>query len=120
MRLINNALYVLYQFLYYLQIVIPNGILVILDNYLFSDDQILKNATQGKLDIGMLSVVNAKEESKAAASNTSFVESVLEVLSFLKSGVRVFQHFLSRSNVSHLLIEGKWSNYKMQLDNYPT
>lgn len=81
---------------------------MILDNYLFPDDKILENTTQSKLDIGMLSVVSTKEEAKIAVSNTSFVENILEVLSFLKSGVRVFQHFLSRSNVSHLLIDGKY------------
>lgn len=92
------------------KIIIPNGLLVVIDNYLFQDDQIIKkNITQGKLDIGMLSIVNVKEEAKTLASNTTFIENIMQVLSFLKSGVRVFQHFLSRSNVSHLLVEGKLS-----------
>lgn len=87
---------------------VPNGVLVVLDDYLFPEDGVGKNSTaQNKLDVGMLSVVTAKEENKAVAFNTSFVENVLEVLSFLKSGVRVFQHFLSRSNVSQLLQEGR-------------
>lgn len=89
------------------KVVVPNGLLVVLDNYLFPDEQVLKkNATQGKLDIGMLSVVTAKEEAKTLATNTTFIENIIQVLSFLKSGVRVFQHFLTRSNVSQLLIEG--------------
>lgn len=98
------------------KVIVPNGLLVVIDNYLFPDDQIIKrNTTQGKLDIGMLSVVNVnKEEAKTASietapTNTSFVENIMQVLSFLKSGVRVFQHFLSRSNVSHLLIEGTFN-----------
>ncbi|GJQ66831.1 hypothetical protein Trydic_g7866 [Trypoxylus dichotomus] len=83
---------------------IPNGYLVILDNYLFPDEQtIKKNCTLGKLDVGMLSVVTAKESSKPSVSNTSFIDNVMQVLSILKSGVRVFQHFLSRSNVSRLI-----------------
>lgn len=93
------------------KITVPNGLLIVIDNYLFPDDQIIKkNNTKSKLDIGMLSVVNVKEEGKTlqtAPSNTSFIENIMQVLSFLKSGVRVFQHFLSRSNVSHLLTEGK-------------
>ncbi|XP_018568871.1 uncharacterized protein LOC108909119 [Anoplophora glabripennis] len=85
---------------------VPNGLLVVLDNYLFPEDQLMrKNASQGKLvDISAYSVVTSKEESKAL-SNTTFVENIMEVLSYLKSGVRVFQHFLSRSNVSKLLRE---------------
>lgn len=85
----------------------PNGVLIILDNYLFPEEQALKNTTRSKLDVGMLSIVTAKEENKTTPSNTSFVENVLQVLSFLKSGVRVFQHFLSRSNVSQLLVDGE-------------
>lgn len=87
---------------------IPNGYLIILDNYLFPDEQTArKNCTLGKLDVGMLSVVTTKENSKASASNTSFIDSVMQVLTILKSGVRVFQHFLSRSNVSRLIDDGK-------------
>lgn len=92
------------------KVVVPNGLLVVLDNYLFPDEQVLKkNATQGKLDIGMLSVVTAKEEAKTLATNTTFIDNIIQVLSFLKSGVRVFQHFLTRSNVSQLLTEGAFN-----------
>lgn len=69
----------------------------------------MKNGSQS-LDLGMLSVVAvAKEEGKSAAAtaNGSFVENVLQVLSLLKNGVRVFHHFLSRSNVSQLLVNGE-------------
>lgn len=87
---------------------IPNGYLIILDNYLFPDEQaIKKNCTLGKLDVGMLSVVTAKENPKTSLSNTSFIDNVMQVLSILKSGVRVFQHFLSRSNVSKLIEDGE-------------
>lgn len=87
---------------------IPNGLLVVLDGFLFPDDELMrKNVTsQSKLvDMSTLSV--SKEENKNKL-NASFVDNVLEVLSYLRSGVRVFQHFLSRSNVSKLLQEGKW------------
>lgn len=90
------------------KVAVPNGLLVVLDNYLFADEQpARRNATQAKVvDIGPLSGVTAKGELKNQ-SNITFVENIMEVLSFLKSGVRVFQHFLSRSNVSKLLDEGK-------------
>ncbi|ERL93456.1 hypothetical protein D910_10747, partial [Dendroctonus ponderosae] len=56
---------------------------------------------------GPLSAVLDPKEAGKNQSNTSFVENVMEVLSFLKSRVRVFQHFVSRSNVSRLLREGE-------------
>ncbi|KAL3281719.1 hypothetical protein HHI36_004923 [Cryptolaemus montrouzieri] len=91
------------------KVVVPNGILVVLDNYLFHEEEFMKkNATipVTKLaDISALPLVH-KEDSNHHY-NTTFVENILEVLSFLKSGVRVFQHFLSRSNVSKLLKEGE-------------
>ncbi|CAG9771856.1 unnamed protein product [Ceutorhynchus assimilis] len=100
------------------EIEIPNGILVIVDSYLFDEDEpaISRNVsareapsairplafrTQKPANIGP-SVSNIKSQ-----SNASFVENVMEVLSFLKSRVRVFQHFVSRSNVSGLLKEGE-------------
>lgn len=91
------------------KIQVPNGTLIVLDKYLFpeEEEEPVKNITsQAKL------VDLATEQSTTIAknnhqSNTTFVENVLEVLSFLKSGVRVFQHFLSRSNVSKLLKDGK-------------
>ena len=85
---------------------VPNGLLVVLDNYLFPEEQVAKKSpTQGKL----VDIANfAPSEDAKNQSNTTFVENVMEVLSFLKSGVRVFQHFLSRSNVSKLLEDGSY------------
>lgn len=85
------------------KVAVPNGLLVVLDNYLFPEEQVIKkNATQGKhVNIASFTTNDTKNQ-----FNTTFVENVMEVLSFLKSGVRVFQHFLSRSNVSRLLLEG--------------
>nr|CAD7426879.1 unnamed protein product [Timema monikensis] len=40
-------------------------------------------------------------------STGGFLESVTQVLSFLKSGVKVFRQFLAKSNVSHLLTDGE-------------
>nr|XP_023020959.1 uncharacterized protein LOC111509435 [Leptinotarsa decemlineata] len=88
------------------KVLVPNGLLVVLDNFLFPQEQPIKrNASQGKLS-DVTSFAATKESSKNQ-SNTTFVENIMEVLSFLKSGVRVFQHFLSRSNVSKLLHEDK-------------
>lgn len=89
---------------------VPNGVIVILDNYLFPEERKGKNGSQGNLDLGMLSVVTAKEERKSTGGNGSFVESVLQVLSLLRSGVRVFHHFLSRSNVSQLVMDGEYNH----------
>lgn len=84
---------------------VPNGILMILDNYLFADEQMMKRnaSSQENINVENLSVFNAEEP---ISSKTSFIENVQQVLSFLKSGVRVFQHFLVRSNVSKLLEDG--------------
>lgn len=88
------------------RIEVPNGVLIVIDNYLFVEDQLVKkNASLSNDEPGMLSVITVTDEVKV--SNASFVENIMQVLSFLKSGVRVFQHFLSRSNVSQLLKEGE-------------
>lgn len=93
------------------KVVVPNGILVILDNYLFQENEIAKkNATIPVVklaDISALPLVHKEDTSHNY--NMTFVENILEVLSFLKSGVRVFQHFLSRSNVSRLLKDSKYA-----------
>ncbi|KAF5303168.1 hypothetical protein FQA39_LY10081 [Lamprigera yunnana] len=81
---------------------VPNGVLFILNNYLFTDE-VKKSAGQGKIDAGSHTILKVKEEPHNR--NTTFVDNVLQVLSYLKSGVRVFHHFLSRSNVSKLLQE---------------
>lgn len=86
---------------------VPNGVIIVLDKYLFSDElSIKKNTSQGKLNVSSHTVVTVKEQS-SVQSNTTFIQNVLQVLSYLKSGVRVFQHFLSRSNVSKLLEDGE-------------
>ncbi|CAH1108997.1 unnamed protein product [Psylliodes chrysocephalus] len=104
------------------KVVVPNGILVILDGYLFPQEQDIKqdntvstsstssssaSSSQEKLmDVAATFSASSNENTKNQ-SNTTFVENIMEVLSFLKSGVRVFQHFLSRSNVSNLLLQGE-------------
>lgn len=88
------------------KISVPNGALIILDNYIFWDDHIKRNLTHGKIDTSFQTDEKVKEESKIT-TNVTFLENILQVLSYLKSGVRVFQHFLSRSNVSKLLEDGK-------------
>lgn len=87
---------------------IPNGLLVVLDGFLIPEEEIMKkNVTSSSklMDVSTLPVANEETKKKL---NASFVDNVLEVLSYLRSGVRVFQHFLSRSNVSKLLEEGMY------------
>lgn len=92
---------------------VPNGILIILDNYLFNEKELRKTGTDETVDVGMLSVVNVNQEETAKTTekpiNATFIDNLSQVLSYLKTGVRVFQHFLSRSNVSiaQLLKEGE-------------
>lgn len=105
------------------KIVIPNGLLVVLDNYLFQDDDNINKTTNStttttEQSVTIMkttettstttkSITSKKEQDTKNQFNTTFVENIMEVLSFLKSGVRVFQHFVSRSNVSKLLDESK-------------
>lgn len=86
----------------------PNGVILVLDNYLFGDEQDAKKTPpHTKLDV--TKPIRVKESK--SLGNVSFVDNVLQVLSYLKSGVRVFQHFLSRSNVSKLLEDGEFIVY---------
>nr|CAD7444248.1 unnamed protein product [Timema bartmani] len=103
---------------------VPHGILVILDNYLFPEDMDVTNMTSTPSVVGdsMTGESLVKVTAEAAAENNDvavettappvknstggFLESVTQVLSFLKSGVKVFRQFLAKSNVSHLLMDG--------------
>lgn len=131
-----------------------NGILVVLDKYLFEDDlNFLDKKPTERLDntiderttsapvsekvVTITTMAQVEEVTKPSTipettlttekattttstttpsttttkvvvpRNATFVDNVLQVMSFLKSGVRVFQHFLSRSNVTRLLKEGE-------------
>nr|CAD7590216.1 unnamed protein product [Timema genevievae] len=104
---------------------VPHGILVILDNYLFPEDMDVTNMTSTPSVVGdsMTGESLVKVTAEAAAENNDvavettappvknstggFLESVTQVLSFLKSGVKVFRQFLAKSNVSHLLMDGE-------------
>jgi len=70
------------------------GSLLVLDTFLFADDDI-KIARENSV-LGM-------EQGK----NVTFIDNVMQVLTLLKSGVRVFQHFLNKSNVSNILEKGE-------------
>lgn len=80
---------------------VPHGILVVVDNYLFPEELILGNQSA------------AAEESLVTGTapdnprNITFLENVNQVLSYLKSGVRVFQQLLGNSNISGPLKDGK-------------
>lgn len=86
---------------------IPNGILVVLDGFLIPEDELMKKNVTSQSRLVDMSTLPVTNEENKAKSNATFVDNVLEVLSYLRSGVRVFQHFLSRSNVSKLLQEGR-------------
>ncbi|XP_018321992.1 transforming growth factor-beta-induced protein ig-h3 [Agrilus planipennis] len=91
------------------KVVSPNGVLIVIDSYLFLDkselNEEMKNKTLEK-PAAILPLIKRKEQdSKTPEGTASFMENVLQVLSYLKSGVRVFHHFLSRSNVSKLIKE---------------
>lgn len=121
----------------------PNGLLVVLDDFLFPDVlgtlkndtekdihvkqstetstvsttlpttittevYVVKETKEKKINDGAaaMTVITAKEAPRPR--NVTFIDNVMQVLSLLKSGVRVFQHFLSRSNVSKLLNDGEF------------
>ncbi|KAF7266317.1 hypothetical protein GWI33_020345 [Rhynchophorus ferrugineus] len=103
---------------------LPHGVLLIVDGYLAAErapasrSQTIRTEPEPKQSNVSPSpapspppppptVAPDNEEAAKNQSNTTFVENVMEVLSLLKSRVRVFQHFLSRSNVSRLLNEGE-------------
>ncbi|GLH16155.1 Transforming growth factor-beta-induced protein ig-h3-like Protein [Gryllus bimaculatus] len=109
---------------------VPNGVLVVLDGYLFPEDlressaPAPASAAPGAADAAPdaapsdtaaaiattaapQALVKINKPSSAGHDNSTFLENVNEILSFLKSGVRVFRDFLSRSNVSHLLQNGE-------------
>ncbi|KAL0274146.1 UNVERIFIED_CONTAM: hypothetical protein PYX00_006639 [Menopon gallinae] len=74
------------------------GVVVVLNDYLFPTD-IAKD-----LPTSTLTPTNVNAVDNAAdGTNSTFFQNLVDLLSFFKNGVRVFQHFLSRSNVSHLL-----------------
>lgn len=95
------------------RIEVPNGVVIVVDNYLFPEEKLLRknhegNHTRSNDAPGMLTVITVTDDAgNKTTNNATFVENIMQVLSYLKSGVRVFQHFLSRSNVSQLLKEGK-------------
>ena len=97
------------------------GVMIILDDYLFplevknnSDVDGTTTTTTATITTTtttfpitdvlttMIEMENANEE----GSNSTFFQNLVDLLSFFKNGVRVFQHFLSRSNVSLLLKNG--------------
>lgn len=87
---------------------VPHGILVVVDNYLFPEEFLVGNqsaAASGILGHAEESLVTATASD--SARNITFLENVNQVLSYLKSGVRVFQQFLGNSNISQLLKDGK-------------
>jgi transforming growth factor-beta-induced protein len=98
---------------------VPGGILVVVDDYLFADaanltaskahglsDTRPEALVKGDAAANDAPVVITKPAEPGHDANSTFIENLSQVLGFLKSGVRVFQHFLSRSNVSQLLKNG--------------
>jgi len=79
--------------------------LVVVDNYLFPEELVIGN--QSAAASGPQSLVTVTAPGVSNTRNATFLENVNQVLSYLTSGVRVFQQFLGNSNVSQLLRDGK-------------
>jgi len=79
--------------------------LVVVDNYLFPEELVIGN--QSAAASGPQSLVTIAAPGVSNTRNATFLENVNQVLSYLTSGVRVFQQFLGNSNVSQLLKDGK-------------
>lgn len=77
------------------------GVVVVLEDYLFS-----KAGPSGTTESSPTTVPASVEDSNDG-SNSTFFQNLVDLLSFFKTGVRVFQSLLSRSNVSQLLKNGK-------------
>ena len=86
---------------------VPHGILVVVDNYLFPEELAPGSNTTHAAE--SLVTITAPDSRNATAA--SFLEDVNQVLSYLKSGVRVFQQFLGNSTVSQLLKDGKFAGH---------
>lgn len=78
------------------------GVVVVLEDYLFPSDPKSGFSTESSP-----TTVVASVEDSSDSNNSTFFQNLVDLLSFFKNGVRVFQHFLSRSNVSQLLKNGK-------------
>lgn len=81
-----------------------------MDSYLFPEDLLVGNQTALASDTPdqmAESLITIAAGVPDSTRNTTFLENVNQVLSYLKSGVRVFQQFLSNSSVSQLLKDGK-------------
>lgn len=65
--------------------VADGGVVVVLDDYLFPSDSLTTSEPN---------------------QDSTFFQNLVDLLSFFKNGVMVFQHFLARSNVSKLLSNG--------------
>ncbi|XP_021939131.1 transforming growth factor-beta-induced protein ig-h3 isoform X2 [Zootermopsis nevadensis] len=100
-RRVNGTLYANGAKILEPRVEVPHGILVVVDNYLFPEELILGNQSA------------AAEESLVTGTapdnprNITFLENVNQVLSYLKSGVRVFQQLLGNSNISGPLKDGE-------------
>lgn len=119
---------------------VPRGILVILDNYLFtppSEEALTSSSTtpgppsleaaatstSSKANASTTTTTTATSEAGTTApalptaaahvAPSGFLHDVKQVLSFLKSGTRVFQHLMSRSNVSRLLGKDPSAQYTL-------
>jgi hypothetical protein len=88
---------------------VPHGILVVVDSYLFPEEMLAGNQTAVADTPGHAaeSLITIEAGVPGSNRNATFLENVNQVLSYLKSGVRVFQNLLGNSSVSQLLKDGK-------------
>ncbi|XP_069698147.1 periostin isoform X2 [Periplaneta americana] len=111
-RRINGTLYANGAKILEPRVEVPHGILVVVDNYLFPEElapgnQTVSSDSTGHTAESLVTITADVPDSSKTTNATSFLESVNQVLSYLKSGVKVFQQFLGNSSVSQLLKDGE-------------
>ncbi|PSN48007.1 hypothetical protein C0J52_18582 [Blattella germanica] len=111
-RRINGTLYANGAKILEPRVEVPHGILVVVDNYLFPEELAPGNNTSTKSSgpaVDSMVTITASDSNPNVKNATAatFLENVNQVLSYLKSGVRVFQQFLGNSTVSQLLKDGE-------------
>ncbi|XP_063229791.1 uncharacterized protein LOC134534960 isoform X2 [Bacillus rossius redtenbacheri] len=102
-RSVNGTLYANKVKVLQPRVEVPHGILVVLDDYLFPEDLAVAGASAPPVGESLVRITAPDDARPKNSTSSAFLRSVGQVLSFLKSGVKVFRQFLSRSNVSRLL-----------------
>ncbi|XP_044743153.1 transforming growth factor-beta-induced protein ig-h3 [Chrysoperla carnea] len=97
------------------KIQLPAGVIIIIDNYVLGKANLNNTQHPENIPVNLLTTISGTNGINSSAliqqtkntNNTKFIDNIYQVLSFFKEGVRVFQHFLSKSNVSKVLKDGQ-------------